>query len=312
MSSYFRTLLTTTTSRYAALQSLLPGNSEQDGDTEDDTHICRVLRAYYVEKGRPFPGWLPPDPKAPQPVVQPVYTPNAPVGAGYGGLQAGGGQSKLGSLWDAQPAPQQPTGPQSLRQGGRGVQSSVLSGNRSNPYTRSQSSPNNPESVVQARPLPSQRAGSVQNPSRVDTPPGSSGSGSTVGASTAQDRLKARLWGAAKASAQGQGQAPQQSRTSPAPTGYERSGNSGGYGGGGAYDDRSRSMGSSWSGSGGGDGRSGGGGYTDRPFVAATAPWASNEDEFIGGGYGSGGVRNGLPSGPGAGRRPGGGPRGMR
>jgi hypothetical protein len=46
--------------------------------------------------------------------------------------------------------------------------------------------------------------------------------------------------------------------------------------------------------------------------VAATAPWASNEDEFMGGGYGSGGVRNGLPSGPAAGRRPGGGTRGMR
>ncbi|KAI5292305.1 hypothetical protein KEM56_006336, partial [Ascosphaera pollenicola] len=45
-------------------------SGEADGDTEDDTHVCRVLRAYYIEKGQHFPSWLPPDPKAPPPVQQ--------------------------------------------------------------------------------------------------------------------------------------------------------------------------------------------------------------------------------------------------
>lgn len=305
MSSYFSNLLTTTTSRYDALRKLIPSNSEQDGDTEDDTHLCRVLRAYYIEKGRPFPAWLPPDPKAPQPVVQPVYTP-APVGAGYGGLQSGGGQSKLGSLWDAQPTNQQPSAPSSLRPG-RGPTAGV----RPNPYSRPPQS-STPEPTIQPRPLPSQKAGSIQ----AGTPPGSSGSGSTAGATTAQDRLKARLWGSAKANAQGQGQTIQQIRSNPTSTGYAQSGDYDPYASGGGYDDRARSMGSSWGG-GGGSGASGNG---DRPFVAATAPWATNEDEFMGGGYGSrgGAARDGLLGGPGAGRRVGGGgglpggPRGLR
>ncbi|KAJ9641991.1 hypothetical protein H2199_005206 [Coniosporium tulheliwenetii] len=65
MSSYLTSLYTTTTSRYASLRRNLL-SSEEDGDTEDDSHISRVLRAYYTEKGRPFPPWLPPDPKAPK------------------------------------------------------------------------------------------------------------------------------------------------------------------------------------------------------------------------------------------------------
>jgi hypothetical protein len=73
--------------------------------------------------------------------------------------------------------------------------------------------------------------------------------------------------------------------------------------------------------SGGGYGNSGGSGGGDKPFMAATSPWASSEAEFGGGGYGGGGgyeappARTGLPSGPAAGRRGPGlpsGPRGMR
>lgn len=38
-------------------QSQQPAN-EDDGDPKDDTHVCRVLRSYYAEKGRPIPWWL--------------------------------------------------------------------------------------------------------------------------------------------------------------------------------------------------------------------------------------------------------------
>ena len=61
MSSYLSNLLTTTTGRYNSLRRTLL-SSEDDGDTEDDSHISRALRAYYTEKARPFPPWLPPDP----------------------------------------------------------------------------------------------------------------------------------------------------------------------------------------------------------------------------------------------------------
>jgi Sec1-binding region of Mso1 len=296
MSSYLTTLLTTTSSRYASLRSLLPSNSETDGDTEDDTHICRVLRAYYLEKGRPFPTWLPPDPKGPQPAIQPIYSTNAPIGAGYGGLSSGpGGASKLGSLWDPQPPTQQNVGPPSLRQaGGRGASSQVLRGGWAD------NSRSSPEPTVQARPLPSQLAGSYQN-SSTTTPPGSAG----AGAGSAQDRLKARLRGAARGGNPSGGAATQPQGGFASNTGP---GSNAGYGGG--YDDRGgRDSGRS---------RAGGG---DRPFVAATSPWATNEAEFSGSGYssGSGGggpmsgdsygdggrqpMRVGLPSGPASGRR---------
>ena len=79
--------------------------------------------------------------------------------------------------------------------------------------------------------------------------------------------------------------------------------------GGGSYEDRFMPSGN------------GGGGGSERPFMAATSPWASNESEFGGGGYippapsSSRSRPQGLPSGgPGGARRapglPGGGPRG--
>jgi hypothetical protein len=129
--------------------------------------VCRVLRNYYTDKGRPFPAWLPPDPKAPVPVVQqPMYVPPQ-VGSRYGGLSQGGAGAGSGfsSLWDSGPkqAPQQ-----SLR-AGRGGEDAT------------------------ARPLPSQRAGSYQNTA-------AAGVGGGAGAGSAQDRLKQRLWGAGRQS----------------------------------------------------------------------------------------------------------------
>src|SRR3954449_4364510 len=122
MSAYLSNLLTTTTSRYNSLRRTLLSD-EADGDTEDDSHISRVLRAYYTEKGRPFPQWLPPDPKAPQPPPpQPMYL-NNPAGAGAGrGAAPVGRGGALSDLWDppAQGGPSQQEESLSLRRGGRG------------------------------------------------------------------------------------------------------------------------------------------------------------------------------------------------
>ncbi|KAH0542424.1 hypothetical protein FGG08_003179 [Glutinoglossum americanum] len=206
MSSYLTSILTTTTSRYTSLKrSLIP--DEKDGDTEDDSHISRVLRAYYTEKGRPFPQWLPPDPKAPQPPPpQPMYlnTPAVSSGAGRGAPMGRGGV--LSDIWDP---PAQQSGPPhqeeslSLRRGGRGGPGRM----QHPPHSAPPTSGGIVDSYPKARPLPSQRAGSYQSQfsqqsstsqgqdqDNYSPPPSSSGSGVS-----AQERLKARLWGGGNA-----------------------------------------------------------------------------------------------------------------
>ncbi|KHN95686.1 Mak16 protein [Metarhizium album ARSEF 1941] len=51
MASWYTNILTRTTSQISSLRSTLLA-SENDGDSEDDTHVCRVLRNYYGDKGR--------------------------------------------------------------------------------------------------------------------------------------------------------------------------------------------------------------------------------------------------------------------
>ncbi len=291
MTSYFSSLLTTTTSRVASIrQNLL--SSEADGDTEDDTHLCRVLRAYYTEKGRPFPGWLPPDPKAPPPIaVAPVYSQNS-VGRGYGGMNSGGPMASggsLSSLWDNNPQPS-PTEPGSLR-AGRGVRGGARAAQ--NPFSRAGSSQGNLEQVT-ARPLPSQRAGSYQTAS---VP----GSQAAPGQMSASEKLRSRFKSGSRSNSPASMTSPRMADLVQAATVRQGSYNSSSSGGG-DYEDRFLP---------GGNG--GGYGGNEKPFVAATSPWASNESEFSGGGGGDG-RRQGLPSGPGAGRRMGlpSGPRGQR
>ncbi|KAF2203690.1 hypothetical protein GQ43DRAFT_411133 [Delitschia confertaspora ATCC 74209] len=190
MSSYISNLLTTTTSRYNSLRRNLLSD-EADGDTEDDSHISRALRAYYTEKGRPFPPWLPPDPKAPQPPPT-QFVSSSGRQPGQLGIGRGGG---LSDLWDTpqqQPAQQEPS---SLRRAqGR-------SGGRLLQPRQGMVDSYSPEPQLQGRPLPSQRAGSYQSthslgrPSAEPSPTPSAGSGGT-----AQERLKARLWGSGKSS----------------------------------------------------------------------------------------------------------------
>ncbi|KAK0727261.1 Sec1-binding region of Mso1-domain-containing protein, partial [Lasiosphaeria miniovina] len=98
MASWYKGLISNASTNISKLQRTYFGG-ESDGDTEDDTHVCRVLRNYYTEKGQPFPGWLPPDPKAPPP-QQPIYAqqPGQQIGSRYGGLA----QEKLKQrLWGA-------------------------------------------------------------------------------------------------------------------------------------------------------------------------------------------------------------------
>ena len=203
MTSWYSQLLTTTSSRITNLQRTLLA-SEADGDTEDDTHVCRVLRNYYVEKGRPFPPWLPPDPKAPPPAA-PVYSQQ--VGSRYGGLAPQQGNTGLSSLWDNNAVGGRQD-PQSLRQG-RGMPPPMRSepavATSRNPFSRGPGgggSGGDPRDEIQARPLPSQRAGSYQSnnsygrDSTSSVPPSSSSGGG--GGGSAQAKLKQRLWGGAR------------------------------------------------------------------------------------------------------------------
>lgn len=222
--------------------------------------------------------------------MAPVYA-QSNIGARYGGLQTqpggGAGGGALSSLWDSQPAQQQQD-PASSRQG-RGVRLGAAAGGpRQNPFQR-QAPAQEPQ--IQPRPLPSARAGSYQQSGGygrgdAQTPPGSS-----QGIS-AKDRLKGNF-------NRGRTGSPASSVSEPPPA---QRGNSYGSSGGGYtnnYEDRFMPSGNGY-----GGGSSSGG--SDRPFVAATAPWATNESEFSGSAYGGGGGRprpTGLPSGPAAGRR---------
>ena len=292
--SWYSNLLTNASTNINKLQRNWLG-SETDGDTEDDTHVCRVLRSYYTEKGQRFPDWLPPDPRAPPP-VQPTLVSQNQVGSRYGGLssnnyqQGGGGggsasTGKLGSLWDNN-GNSQPSQPASLRQG------------RLSPFANRGGSPaggrgGSREEPVQARPLPSQRAGSYQQQAggygRNDagTPPGG-----TSSSASAQDKLRQKLYGGSKTTSPSSG-GPFQPPASQSSQGSRWGSSSS------SYDDRSAPP------AGGGYG---GGGGNDQPVMSANAPWAGGDMDYYsagpdyssGGNSGGGGGRRtaGLPSGP--------------
>ncbi|KAK3181206.1 hypothetical protein K4F52_007482 [Lecanicillium sp. MT-2017a] len=214
MTSWYSNILTKTSSQISSLRSTLL-SSEADGDTEDDTHVCRVLRNYYTDKGRPRPAWLPADPKAPAPAPTPMYA-QPQVGARYGGMQtsqaAAGG---LSSLWDTSGGQQgpyaQPPQSQSLRAGRQHHQPPP-------PQQTNMLQPHGRDDVA-PRPLPSQRSGSYQSVS-------SQSGGAAAGASSAQDRLKQRLRGG-RATSPGPGAGPSPFQAPPAA--------GGGGGGGGMY-----------------------------------------------------------------------------
>ncbi|KAF7535301.1 hypothetical protein G7054_g5500 [Neopestalotiopsis clavispora] len=269
--SWYSNILTNTTSRINNLQRSFLGG-ETDGDTEDDTHVCRVLRQHYTEKGRPFPGWLPPDPKAPPP-VQPVLAQNSGVGSRYGGLTQQGGGGSLSSLWDNNPV-SQPQDSQSLRRG-RGAPPPARGNDpRNNPMNPFNSgSGGGGRDDVMARPLPSQRAGSYQTAGTSQGPAAGPAGGS------AQDRLRQRLWGGSRTASPASN-----SPFSPPP--QQQSSSRGGSTD--DYDSRF-APGGTYDPSGGGS-RGG-----DKPFMASNSPWAADESQMYGGGGGGGGRSGGLP-----------------
>ena len=243
--SSLNSILSTTTSRYTSLRrQLLSSSSEDDSqvDDPDSSHVSKVLRAYYTEKGRPLPPWLPPDPKSreQQTQVQGSFASSAGSLRGSGGRpnsggvgQAGGptrgGGVGLGDLWadNLKPAAQPPPQNTSLRRG--------LGGARLGFGARARTQDTHGQEDSSPLPLPSQRAGSYQSaisgnpgieggrgPSPV--PPGSSGS---TGGGSVQERLKARL-------GKGGGTPPALGRESSAGSGsgYVDSGGYAGSGGG--------------------------------------------------------------------------------
>ncbi|KAE8844158.1 hypothetical protein HRS9122_05261 [Pyrenophora teres f. teres] len=264
MSSYLNNLLTNTTSRYNNLRRQILSD-EADGDTEDDSHLSRVLRAYYAEKGRPFPQWLPPDPKAPQ---------AAPAQFASSSLRQQGQASQMGrggglsDLWDNPPQQQ--------------AQEPLTSKSR-----QTIAEPTGwklPELLGRA---PTSRS--------FTAPSAGIGSGTS-----AQERLKARLWGRSQSPAQRNMSSESVNSNPASPRGYEQSAPQGGRA---PYaDERSKSYGSTGSGSGRQQGSYG---------MSSNSPWSGGDDPYApqgggGGGYGNApppqrgpqGGRMGLPSGP--------------
>ena len=199
-------LLTSTTSRYASLRRNLTSSSEDDSNITDpeDSHVSRVLRAYYTEKGRPFPAWLGTDPREAAKAQQKEnpYVTSRPMGSLRGNSSTNDtaerpGQARgLSDLWSDSPGQAPVEERSSLRRG-------PLGGRRMPAQPQQQQQQ---QESLNVRPLPSQRAGSYQAQNQAyaqqqqqqqlrrdgrtnspGPPPGSSGSGS------AQERLKARL-----------------------------------------------------------------------------------------------------------------------
>lgn len=293
--SYLNTLnslLSTTTSRYNSLRrTILSSSSEEADKTIDDpdsSHVSRVLRAYYTEKGRPFPPWLPPDPHA-----RPSSSPQTSFVGSAGSLRSAGrssggtGQAAtsagrgggLGDLWadnSSTQQTQQDSG--SLR---RGLAGARLGRNRAAENQQAQGE------MLAPRPLPSQRAGSYQSAMGQQggggsgsysaggpmspQPPGSAGSGGSV-----QERLKARLGGRGAVT-------PPLPREGSEGT-YESTAGSYGVDAGGSYGSSGGNNPYVSGGYGSGDPYAGGGAYDGSAGVRRKPP--------------PGQARNGLPSGP--------------
>ncbi|RMZ83698.1 hypothetical protein DV738_g1093, partial [Chaetothyriales sp. CBS 135597] len=191
----------TFSSRIATFRkALTKGAEEDDPDNEDCSHVSNVLRAYYTEKGRTFPEWLPPDPKRPSAAavasasqysqygqygqLNNAYgTQSAPPSAhGRGGS---GGRGALSDLWDSGPSATvagtaAAPAPQSLRSARPSPQSLRSYDSSSSHAGRSELTTTYSQPGAGARPLPSQRVGSFQN---------------TPAALGSRDRLRARLQG---------------------------------------------------------------------------------------------------------------------
>lgn len=198
MTSYLGSL----TTHYNSIKRLLPSHLSPDADTTisdpSDSHVSRVLRAYYSEKSRPFPPWLGADPNAPaRPQLNCVSSQSRHSGAaparsltessvsslsGRRGERGGG----LGDLFGDPPATQaqqQQDEPLSLRSR-RGAFKATTQ------QIAAPSATSTVQPTVRPMPMPSQRYGSYQSRS---SDSGSTYSQPVVREQTAQERLRARL-----------------------------------------------------------------------------------------------------------------------
>lgn len=206
MTSYFSSITSSSaisnlgTRLNSLRRAIISGEEVDDLDNEDCSHVSNVLRAYYAEKGRPFPPWLPPDPKAPAPPPSRIVATTQIQASGYGqppGAPSSYGRGGLSDLWGdsgaAQPPPSQTA---SLRRGRPGMPPNPMhSAPPATPGTPTPTSTPPPSHPAGARPLPSQRAGSYQ-PSQSSQPSQLAPSRVPLDrASSAQERLRARLHG---------------------------------------------------------------------------------------------------------------------
>ncbi|KAI5287953.1 hypothetical protein KEM54_005594 [Ascosphaera aggregata] len=96
-------------SRLTSFRRAIAGEEVDDPDDENCSYISNVLRQYYTDKNRPYPNWLPPDPKGkiPTPTVAPqlVTSHSTPTFQGYGNnptpspISRPGQGNGLGDLW---------------------------------------------------------------------------------------------------------------------------------------------------------------------------------------------------------------------
>ncbi|RDW83861.1 uncharacterized protein DSM5745_04187 [Aspergillus mulundensis] len=192
MSSYFSSITSSSAisnlgTRLNSLRRAITSDEADDPENEDCSHISNVLRAYYTEKGRRFPAWLPPDPKDRSPAPSRVIATSNNVSSASVSSGRGGG---LGDLWGdsgsgAAGGPPQPA-TSSLRRG-RGQPGS----NAASPSIHSSAMSASSFHPAGGRPMPGERSGSYQSVT-------SAGSGSSAGlerATSAQERLRARLHG---------------------------------------------------------------------------------------------------------------------
>ena len=207
MASYFSSFASSSTisnisTRLTSLRrAITSGEEYDDPDNEDCSHVSNVLRAYYTEKGRPFPPWLPPDPKGPPPApARIIATSQLTAQAGYnqspGGTPAGTPTGRpgggLSELWgdSGAPSPQLP-GPQISSLRTRRPAAPSPSTSQLSVSTPSHLSPRLP-SPSGTRPVPGSRSGSHQSPGTSPRPSMDSG------APSAQERLRARLQGGSR------------------------------------------------------------------------------------------------------------------
>ncbi|KAL1955832.1 hypothetical protein VTO42DRAFT_8071 [Malbranchea cinnamomea] len=229
MSSYFSSLTSSSafsnlSTRFTSLRRAISSGEEiDDPENEDLSHISNVLRAYYTEKGRRLPPWLPPDKKHPA-ASAPALVTSASL-HGYNSSSntplsptpsRGGG---LADLWGDSPSqtPQSQTSSlrlvRSANSSQQGPVSHLKTSSANHPPLHHTKSSNAVLETSGARPLPSQRLGSYQASqaaaaAAAAVPPagGQHGGGRlpdrTLSGASAQERLRARL---GKSSAEGGG-----------------------------------------------------------------------------------------------------------